>query len=254
MAKPPNNVWNLWCESVADLMKVHTRPYVTPLVQDVTGKPAEIGTGTFIQRDGIDVLTCEHVSRLAPFEHEFFGHDGLLKFPVHWTEDAPLDVAIADVPGSHWGSVTHSSAPLPLSRFAPRHQPVESEILFFRGFAGENVVLNIGHAQLIATGYCSQEKPGAGDANIFEMLWHPPGTTVSSRTSADTRARFKHNHPGGLSGSLVWNTRFVEKGCNLATWSPQDAVVTGLLRRWDFNTKTLLVWRVEHLQAWLAAH
>jgi hypothetical protein len=37
-------------------------------------------------------------------------------------------------------------------------------------------------------------------------------------------------------------------------WTPDDAVVTGLLRRWDTGTKTLLVFRVEHLRAFLEAH
>lgn len=240
------------CDSVADMMKVHTRPYVTPLVQDIVGVPPAIGTATFIERNGVEILTCEHVARDAPFEHEFHGRQGLLMLPVQWRSDPhPIDAAIAQVPTNHWTSVKHSAVPLPMSRFASHHQPVPNELLFFRGIAGENVVLQIGHSEISLTGYCSQEKPGGGDPSIFEMLWHPPGTNVSSGTSAQVRARFQHNNPGGFSGSLVWNTRFVERGCNLATWSPTDAVVTGLLRRWDFTTKTLLAWRVEHLLGWI---
>jgi hypothetical protein len=113
------------------------------------------------------------------------------------------------------------------------------------------VVLQIGYSKFIATGYCSQEEPGAGDADIFEILWNPPSTAVSSGTSDQVRSTFQHSNPAGFSGSLVWNTRFVEKGCDLSNWNPQDAVVTGLLRRWDYATKTLLAWRVEHLLAWL---
>jgi hypothetical protein len=36
-------------------------------------------------------------------------------------------------------------------------------------------------------------------------------------------------------------------------WRPEDAAVTGLLRRYDASTGTLLAWRVEHLLAWLRA-
>jgi hypothetical protein len=245
-------LWNALCDKVADMMKVHTRPFVTPLVQDVTGMPPAIGTGTFIYHANMKkILTCEHVANSQPHEHEFHGHQCLLKLPVSWHMDATKDAAVATVPTSHWNSVSHNASPLPLSRFDRKHEPVEGEVLFFRGFAGQNATLQIGWSSLIATGYCSQEKQGSGDNNIFEILWNPQGTTVSTGTSQEVRSKFQYNNPGGFSGSLVWNTRFVEKGCDLSTWSPQDALVTGLLRRWDFNTKTLLAWRVQHLLAWL---
>lgn len=54
-----------------------------------------------------------------------------------------------------------------------------------------------------------------------------------------------------MSGSLVWNTRYLETRESGRNWSPDDAVVTGLLRRWDEKTKTLLVYRVEHVRTWL---
>lgn len=252
MATIPQAQWDAMCDTVADAMKVHTRPYVTPLVQDVAGVPPAIGTGTFIERDGIEILTCEHVAHHAPFEHDFYDRQELIKLPVRWRSDPdPIDAAIAQVPTSHWTSVDHSAAALPMSRFASQHGPVDNELLFFRGIAGQNVVLQIGHSRFNLTGYCSQEKPGAGNSQIFEIVWNPAGTTISSGTSAEVRAHFQHNNPGGFSGSLVWNTRFIELGRNLSTWSPEDAVVTGLLRRWDFTTKTLLAWRAEHLLAWM---
>jgi len=61
----------------------------------------------------------------------------------------------------------------------------------------------------------------------------------------------RFENPAGLSGSLVWNTRYCEANRNGAVWNPEDAVVTGLLRRWDTETKTLLVLRVEQLREWL---
>ena len=63
----------------------------------------------------------------------------------------------------------------------------------------------------------------------------------------------KFENACGFSGSLVWNTRYLEVTRQNLEWSPEDAVVTGLLRRWDQETKTLLVWRVEHLRMWLDA-
>jgi hypothetical protein len=123
------------------------------------------------------------------------------------------------------------------------HSPVPNELLFFRGIAGENVAYMSGlRAEVILTGYCSQEKRHTGDAGIFEVLWDPTQITKTSGTSEEVRDRVKHDHPGGFSGSLVWNTRFVEHGCDLSRWRPIDAVVTGLLRRYDVGTGTLLAW------------
>ena len=96
-----------------------------------------------------------------------------------------------------------------------------------------------------------QEKKDTGDANEFEMLWSPSNATVTSGTETGVRDRFKYQDPGGFSGSLVWNTRFVELGCDLSKWSHARAAITGLLRRYDPATCTLLVWRVEHLLKWL---
>jgi hypothetical protein len=123
------------------------------------------------------------------------------------------------------------------------------ELLFFRGIAAENAPY-LG-ADVVLTGYCSQEKEHPGDAKIFEILWDPREIVLTTGTEGEVRNRVKHDHPAGFSGSLVWNTRFVEQGCNLSSWKPDDAVVTGLLHRYDANTRTLLAWRIEHLLDWL---
>ncbi|TXI87181.1 MAG: hypothetical protein E6Q40_05320 [Cupriavidus sp.] len=245
--------WEALCNAVADQMKIHTRPFVTPLIQDVEGKPPENGTGTYIDHDGPCVLTCDHVAVHAPFLHQFYPHQDLIPLPVTWKGDPmPVDASLAAIPSSHWTSRQHLSKPLGMDRFAPVHRPVERELLFFRGVAGENVVVGANHSRVISTGYCSQELPGSGDTNIFEILWNPAKTRVTEGTDDEVAKVFKHHDPHGFSGSLVWNTRFVEKGFDLSTWRPQDAQVTGLLRRLDEDTDTLLAWRVEHLLTWLA--
>lgn len=245
--------WEAMCEVVADQMRFHTRPFVTPLIQDVDGKPPENVTGTYIDRESHSVLTCDHVAVHAPFLHQFYDLPDLKALPVTWNGDSmPADASLATIPPDHWHSIEHQSRPLSMERFALAHHPVDREVFFFRGVAGENVVVGASHSRVISTGYCTQEKLDSGDANIFELLWQPSKTKPTSGTDAEIAKVFKYHDPRGFSGSLVWNTRFVEKGCDLSTWTPQDAQVTGLLRRWDQETKTLLVWRVEHLLAWLA--
>lgn len=117
-------------------------------------------------------------------------------------------------------------------------------------YAGENSTYD-GILNSNGTGYLSQEIEDTGDAQIFEMFWEPDKTQYSCGTTDEARAAVKFEEPPGLSGSLVWNTRYLEVTNAGNVWTPEDAVVTGLLRRWKEKTKRLLVWRVEHLRQWL---
>ncbi|WP_407151013.1 hypothetical protein [Bradyrhizobium sp. ORS 86] len=240
--------WDQLVHRVTDLMKVHTRPFVPALAG------SEIGTGTFIEWNGIKVLTCAHVASCGPDAH-FIDDTGdtILKVGAWRMDQNPaVDAAIAPVPSGECAKVAGRAMPLSMSRFASAHRPVAHELLFFRGLAGENTAyIGTFGADAIVTGYCSQEKPGSGDPNIFEMHWEPGAATVTMGTGLQTGSKVKYDHPAGYSGSLVWNTRFVEKACDLSNWTPDNAVITGLLRRYDPMTKTLLAWRVEHLLAWL---
>ena len=130
----------------------------------------------------------------------------------------------------------------------------QTEILFFRGYAFENSHYGFGVHEANGSGYCSQEKVvSQPDPQIFEMFWEPEKTEFTEGAPAEVRENVKYNNPEGFSGSLVWNTRLMEVEAAGRRWSPDDAVVTGLLRRWDPNTKTLLVLRIEHLRTWIEA-
>lgn len=241
------------CNVVTDRMKVFTRPYVAILGGGAVGKETEVGTGTFIEKGELGLVTCEHVARFNPAAFYLDGSGSSELKLGRWRAepDPGKDVALAPVPATEWSHVSGRAQPLPMSKFAQRHATAERELLFFRGIAGENAYVGSHGADGILSGYCSQEKIGTGDANIFEILWHPPSTILTSGTSSVVQNRLRYDNPAGFSGSLVWNTRFVELGCDLSSWSPSEAVVTGLLRRFDEKTNTLLAWRVEHLLSWL---
>ena len=70
----------------------------------------------------------------------------------------------------------------------------------------------------------------------------------SNGTSAEARKNMKFSNPRGFSGSLVWNTRFLETGGDLTTWSPSDARVTGLLKRFEEENLLLLATPIERLR------
>lgn len=248
--------WAKVCNDVADAMKIHTRPFVTPLAASTEDEVKPVGTGSYIMFEGQRLLlTCQHVRGEGGVDYRFYGSDDVFKHPGPWVEDPrpSVDVAVAAMSDAQWNATSHSGSLVPYERFAPKHQiGQQEELLFFRGFAGENAPYAFGVHQATASGYCSQEKSiEVPDPAIFEMIWEPLKIALTSGTEEAVRNTVKAEDAGGFSGSLVWNTRYLDCLNAGREWTPDQAVVTGLLRRWDTATKTLLVWRIEHLRSWL---
>lgn len=230
---------------------------MTPLSKQTPETVRLIGSGSYVERNGKRLLlSCEHVSAKGPLDHRYHGSDDVFPVRGEWTATAhPVDVAFAEIGDAAWHATQHSAAVIPYARFAANHGVCQrAELLFFRGFADENARYGFGVHEANASGYCSQEKEGSGDTEQFEIFWEPEKTQVTQATSADARSSIKYDDPHGFSGSLVWNTRFLETWAAGQEWSPEDAVITGIARRWDDKTKTLLVYRVEHLRRWLDQH
>jgi hypothetical protein len=204
-------------------MKVFTRPFITILASPA-GAQARIGTGTFVNLDGVKVLTCEHVSRLNPSARFIDDTGSTTEVQVGaWRAEADvrIDAAVAPIDEQAWSRIAGKAQSIPLSKFAQRHTDVQNEVLFFRGISGENAHYLSGFGDDVTfTGYCSQEKKNTGDANEFEILWGRSRAEVTSGTEDQTRKRFKYEDPAGFSGSLVWNSRFVQFGCDLSKWHP----------------------------------
>ncbi|MCT7667415.1 hypothetical protein [Shinella kummerowiae] len=252
-----DETWKAMSGFVANQMKAYTRTIVTPLVFEEDGKPPRIGTGTYVETSrgsdaAVGVVTCEHVTRYQPLSHSPFPSKNVLRLTGTVVADPePIDASIVMMDQEAWQSQAGEAELLPLSMLSQSHNPVPDELLFFRGIADENAYVGYGGFDGILTGYCSQIKRGTGDDRIFELFWEPEKTQIAPGTEQSVRERVKFNNAEGFSGSLVWNTRFVELGCDVNKWKPADAVVTGMLKRWDPKTMTLLALRVEHINAWL---
>lgn len=246
--------WDAICNDVTDQMLAYTRPFVTPLTTENTQAVWLTGTGSFVDLDARRILlTCEHVSRDKPVHYSFYSSDDVFESAA-WTEDTrqSVDAAFTEIDATAWNATTHRAAAVPAATFAQRHRTSQrEELLFFRGFAGDNATYGFGIHNANGSGYCSQEVQNGSDAAIFEMNWNPQQARYTNGTSSAARSAVTFNNPRGFSGSLVWNTRYLEVTESGGQWSPADAVITGLLRRWDTAKGTLLVWRVEHLRVWL---
>ncbi len=252
--------WDAINDRLSTAMLNYVRPFVTPLSREHDATVRTVGTGTYVALpSGRTLLTCEHVSREAALGLRFWESTtgNVFGLPGPWISDAnpAADIAYHELSPSVWVADTHHAAAVPFCRFAARHHlAVPEELLFFMGFAGENSRYGFGQHEAYGSAYLSQQKLGSGDAEVFEMLWVPGAAHFATSASEQAKASMAVEDAKGFSGSLAWNTRYLETTAQGRAWTPQDAVVTGLVRRWDQKTKTLLIWRVEHVRAWLAGH
>jgi hypothetical protein len=250
--------WEKVCGQVTEAMRLHTRPFVAPLSISDDQNVRLVGTGSFVSLPNRRILlTCEHVSSVGLMGYQLFGTETVhLHRGAFVCQPFPIDASFTEIDDSLWSQESHQATTVPYERFASKHSLIDkSEILFFRGFAGENSHYGFGVLETNGTAYCSQQKVVENDNPChFEIFWEPSKTQFISSTSEAERVHVPCDDPGGLSGSLVWNTRYIEASKNGRQWSPDMAVVTGLLQRWDSRTKTVLALRVEHLKRWMDDH
>lgn len=120
------------------------------------------------------------------------------------------------------------------------------ELLFFYGYSGENSHYGFDVHETNGSGYITQQKQGATlDLSVIELLWPNGQQDWSERTTVKARQQMKFDDPAGFSGSLVWNTRFLETGADLTRWTPEQAVVTAVLKRFVPQDYTLLALPIE---------
>ncbi|WP_198670742.1 hypothetical protein [Oceanicella sp. SM1341] len=122
------------------------------------------------------------------------------------------------------------------------------EILFFRGYAQENSHFHFEHLLSGSTSYATQameETPIGLDERFFFALHH----TTEKAEMLDGVGHLPL--PPGFSGSMVWNTRYVECLQAGKPWTPEEARVTGVVCRWRSGDTGIVVLRVEYLRSWL---
>jgi hypothetical protein len=251
----PIEEWNRYVARVTEEMKEFTKPFVTPLSKVIDDNYGELwGTGNYVELlKKPHLLTNEHVARILrdhSIGHQFLDNDSVFRTrnPFRCFE-WPIDATISLIDDEVWTSQPHRSRPIPEDRWALAHTPVQGEILFLKGYSGAESRFLFGSLFSRATSYCWQQVAlPAGDDRFasrfhFAIDYRPDRATPLDGRDLPT--------PPGFSGSLVWNTRFVERTQANQPWSPDCAQVTGLVWGWPSSEACLVATRAEYVRSFL---
>ena len=158
------------------------------------------------------MLTNEHVAKFvskAKLTHSLGSCGSVFHLNNHpIVVPDPIDIALIEINMNTWDSCTHESLPMPEEFFTAKHQPTKDELLFTLGFAGDRSGFHFGHMLSGGTPYLTQETElvgEVGDSCYHFAVPYKPDQAISMENTAKSQP-----NPPGLSGSLVWNTRFIE--------------------------------------------
>lgn len=244
--------WNMMCNEVTSQMLEHIKPYTTPISKVLADDYGEhCGSGSFLcHANSRYLITNEHVAKALEshsLAHQF--NESESESVVRITKPMcakqyPFDLALSKIPDKAWSVCRHKSNAIHLARFAHKHDPVDGELLFMIGYSDERSDFYFGYLNSPGTPYTTQETSfpkDIGDPKYHFAIHYKPDLAIS----VDGKFRGLPKPPG-MSGSLVWNTRFVEYFQQNKEWSPNQAQVTGIVWGWPSSDACLLATRVEH--------
>lgn len=243
-----------WPQIVADVatrMSRHVEKYTAPISKIISQDEGEhCGSGSYWDFSGRKYLiTNEHVARVRKTHSlatKIFGDDNYFRLKSPFAADEmPIDVAIARVEDCEWNRFPHRASAILPNQLAPAHQLAEGELLFTAGYSGERFRFTFGHLFTAGTPYLAREYPlpddGSCDRRLHFALEYNPAKAISLDGSTRSLPL-----PPGLSGSLVWNTKVVEARMRGQAWSPDIAMVTGMVWGWTSGA-CLLATKAEHM-------
>lgn len=255
--------WRTICAAVRDEMAAHVWPTVTPisLSHDFTHGWAH-GTGNYLNLRGAPyLLTNEHVVAQAVGFH--IAHlpgptdNYVLCNTPTLTDPWPIDLALTRLPRNPSGP---GRSLLTQAFFERCFSPVEHELLFWLGFPGSKALRHEAITELNA--YYSWfgvplEVPGIPMLTQLFPLSAPlvdfdPVTHIALHYPALAQqgpegALVDVRNPKGMSGSLLWDTKFVARTASGHKWSVDDARVCGLVWAAHEKPDIVVATRIEYV-------
>jgi hypothetical protein len=232
-------------------MRLMTYPFITPISRQAVAGIGELhGSGTFVALRGRPyILTNEHVVRLGVgFRLAHFVGGGRFVSPIDFpfiAAPAPIDAAIARVlPEALVGG---NRSVLPTSSIDERFRAVDGEVMFVNGFPVALEAFDAGTLEAHATPLTVDliDLPNRHDLDPAKhvAVRYPVGGHQLGGGAGLLP------DPAGLSGSALWDTKYVASGAN--EWVPADAKVAGLIFGYLPNPSCLLATKIEVVREFL---
>jgi hypothetical protein len=252
--------WNAARPGIVKAMTEYLRPYRVAISEHKRDDDGQDygegwGSGSFLRLgDRIYILTNQHVA-CARQQGRMLGYqfDGQEEIRVvvgnHIEFPRPLDIALLPVDMKAWADASNKSKAIEVEQIAVGHDPVQTELLTFTGFAGQRASFHFN--TLITEGTCSTacEIELPQDERFsprfhFGIDYRPD---LASTVTGDKGLPI----PPGLSGSMVWNTGFVAAKMEGLSWTPDMAKATGLIWGWPSGHACLVATRAEFVRSFL---
>lgn len=246
--------WGAVRKDVVRQMTDFLRPYRTPIFEHLDDYGRGWGSGSYIKLGShVFILTNEHVSRVREekvLTHQFNGQDDIRRIVGNHIEyPAPLDIGLLPVDMAAWADPDNDSKAIDIEQIALAHTPVPWELLTFTGFAGDKVDFHFNVLCAEGTCYTAREAQLPTHPDIDQRFHF--GIDYRPDLAIDVIGTGGLPRPPGLSGSVVWNTGFVEAKMRGMKWTPDMARVTGIVWGWPSNEGCLVATRIEYLRSFL---
>lgn len=246
--------WNSAVPAVVRDLRDYLAHRRAPIFKDHGNYGEGWGSGSFLQLGNkVFILTNEHVANVRSKEQaltsQLLGNEDIWQIDGNHLElPAPFDLSLLPVTDSMW-SATHRSIPIDIDQIAIAHRPVAGELLAFSGFAGERVQFHFKHLFSEAVCYVAREIELPSDPR-FDRRFHF-GIDYRPDLAEQVVGNAGLPLPPGLSGSTVWNTNFVAAKMEGRTWTPDLAVVTGVVWGWPSDHGSIVATRAEYIRSFL---
>lgn len=244
--------WEQICVETAARMRDYVKQYLSPISIAHSATHGEhLGSGAYCELEAKRYLiTNEHVAKHCQSDrlaHQFFDSDCVAALQSSFVcHPYPVDVALSPISQQVWAVCKHKGKTILETQFDLQHDPVENELLFFMGSSGERSAFVFGQLFAPATPYLTQQcefPTDKGDPRFQFALEYRPDLAAS--VDGSTRGL---PDPHGFSGSLVWNTKRVERLRLSQPWTAEDARVTGIIWGWPSSNACVIATKVEHFR------
>ncbi|MCK1394308.1 hypothetical protein [Bradyrhizobium sp. 1] len=228
--------------------------FTVPIALSMNDKGGKhLGTGSFVGLGGTTALvSCEHVlgkrknnilTHWVRDQDRYIAIDGPEAYIVE-----PIDAAAAGISPVLWDEHWRKSDAIPEDRLAIVHDAVPNELFFVFGFAEENSEFFFDTLRVDGTAYLCREAKLPSQPRLDQQIHFE----LEYNRDLATKVFGDHDlpNPSGMSGSLVWNTRFMECAMVGKDWTPGYSDVAGMVWFWNEND-VIAATRVEYIRSFL---